>query len=113
LEVWKQWGKDGGFKSEPDFPVALEAFRQAVERGDPRPVEMQWMLEMSERVLKRIPAVTEKEYAELAAWYRRNASMLSDINIRYWLIDGGSRRTGATEIVEKLRVLRANHPELQ
>ena len=62
------------------------------------------------------PPVTEAEYDELRAWYLRNDTRgVNDTNIRDALINRysrGPRRLGVTDTVEKLRALRAEHPEL-
>jgi hypothetical protein len=93
--------------------VALQLFREALKRNDPLPKEHEWLLEMGERDIQGKPAVTEAEYEVLVAWFRRNEAVISDISIRYKLKPGGARRLGATEVVEKLRSLRAMYPELQ
>jgi hypothetical protein len=121
LETPGQWlaafdamAREGYFAAETDFPEALRLFRAAVRRGDPRPVEWEWVGEILSRVVAGKPPVTEAEYLELAAWYDRNS--VTDrrdgrANLRFALTTGGPRRRGATEVVEELRALRAAHPE--
>jgi hypothetical protein len=106
--------RKGHFSAEPDFPEALELFRSAVERGDPDPVEWEWVAEILSRVIHGKPPVTEAEYQELVAWYERNSSAdqrVDRANLRNDLAIGGPRRRGATKVVEDLRELRAAHPE--
>jgi hypothetical protein len=105
-------GRRGWYRGEPDFPVAMECLRDSLEKGDPQPLGMEWLLEMTDRVNRAKPAVTEAEYEALADWYIRHEQMLYDMNIRYRICQVGARRFGATELVEKLRSLRAMHPEL-
>ena len=70
------------------------------------------MIEIYERTEMGKPAVTEAEYMALAEWYKRNEPQVYDANIRYWIMQVGPRRFGATETVEKLRLLRSVKPEL-
>ena len=110
-----EWREQGFFDGEPDAPVAIRLHREAVERGDPEPVEWEWVAEMYDRIIKGKPAVTEGEYVRLAAWYDRNRCRgIQDPNITYMLYGymNGPRRLGATEAVEKLRASKAAHPEL-
>jgi hypothetical protein len=70
LKVFEDQGRHGFFDGEPDFAVALEAFRQAVaEKPDATrvPGEWWWLGEMVERVSHGRPGVTEGEFIELAA----------------------------------------------
>jgi hypothetical protein len=71
---------------------------------------------MYKRIREGKPPVTEAEYWDLAAWYRRHESDgIRDTGISYSLFNtysGGPRRLGATKVVMKLRRLRAAHPEL-
>jgi hypothetical protein len=105
----------GFFANEPDFPTAFGLYRTAVERGDPAPVEWEWLSEIDQRILDGKPPATEVEYRELAEWYMRNEAVVYRANIRFALqntYNGGPRRLGSTETVEALRMLRAGHPEL-
>jgi hypothetical protein len=115
LKLFESWGAQGFFDHEPDFPTALELYRQAVERGDPEPAEFNWLSEMLLRVSEGRPPVTQVEYRELAEWYERHERTVHDANIGFWLHRGngkGARLIDATETTEKLRALRAAHPEL-
>jgi hypothetical protein len=104
----------GFFANEPDFPIAMELYRDAVERGDPRTTEWEWLSEMLSRLIESKPPVSEMEYEELADWYRRNESVVYQVDLRSALLNGGGpRRIGATKTVEELRLLRAAHRDLQ
>jgi hypothetical protein len=116
----------GLFDGEPDFPVALEAYRRAVLGADPNgpanhlPSEWLWLAEMYGRVRAGKPPVTEAEFRELDEWFRMNEGRLPvnesiDIgggrrvgrtNLRYQL-SKGPRSSGVTELVEDLRRLRS------
>jgi hypothetical protein len=115
LEIFKRLGDAGQFCNEPDFQTALELYRDAIERGDFRPVEWEWLAEIYSRVREGKIAVTEAEYHELGQWYWRNESVVYRVDLRFALqrTGGGPRRSGATETVEDLRLLRAAHPELK
>jgi len=108
--------EEGFFAGEPDAPLAIRLHREAVERGD-ETTEWEWVAEMYERVSRGKPPVTETEYDELKTWYlRHDMRGVSNVNIRDALINcysRGRRRMGVTDTVEKLRALRAEHPELQ
>jgi hypothetical protein len=114
LDAVEALARAGSFAAEPDASLAIDLFRTAVERGDPDPVEWEWVSEILGRVIHGEPPVTEAEYQELAAWYERNSSAdqrVDRANLRYALATRGPRRMGATEVVEELRTLRAAHPE--
>jgi hypothetical protein len=72
--VFTRLAKEGFFDNEPDAPLALRLYRLAVERDDPRTIEWEWVSEMSERIRRGELPVTEAEYWEPAAWYRRHES---------------------------------------
>ena len=112
IEIWEALEQQGWFKAEPDFPLALKLFREAVERNDPWPKETEWLIEIYERIAMGKPAVTEIEYSTLAEWYKRHEPQLYDVNMRSRLMQGVPRRLGATETVEKLRLLQVASPEL-
>jgi hypothetical protein len=106
----------GFFANEPDFPVALELYREAVERGDPLLKECEWLAEMYARVREGKPPASEAEYRELADWYRRHEPVVYRVDLRFALhntYSGGPRRLGATRTIEELRMLRAAHPGLE
>jgi len=114
LDAFEAMAGAGYFTGEPDFPAALELFRAAVERGDPEPLEWEWVAEILGRATNGKPPVTEAEYLELAAWYERNSSAdqrVDRANLRHALATGDPRRLGATKVVEELRELRAAHME--
>jgi hypothetical protein len=112
LALWQEMGNQGRFKGEPDFPMALSLFQDALGKQVPRPPEMEWLIELTERVIQGKPAATEAEYMALAEWYRRNEANLYDVNIRCRLSQDAARRIGATELSSRLKSLRAAHPEL-
>jgi hypothetical protein len=109
--------REGFFASEPDAPLAIRLHREAVERGDPMTVEWEWVAEMYTRISKGKPPVTEAEYEELKAWYFKHEATESvyDANIRHAFINTGTRsprRVSVTALIERLRTLRAEHPDL-
>src|SRR5215467_5511526 len=84
LAEFTRLAERGFFDNEPDAPVALQLYRLAVERNDPQTIEWEWVAEMYGRVSQRKPPVTEVEFWELAAWYRRHESEgIHDANINY------------------------------
>jgi hypothetical protein len=125
LRHFEHMGRLGMFDGEPDFPVALEAYRRAVQTADrDGPVggylfEWDWLAEMYGRVRAGNPPVTEAEFRELAEWYRTNEGRLPSgggfdiggggrvdrINLRCQL-SRGPRSSGVTGLVEDLRRLR-------
>lgn len=155
LQRFEQWGKQGDFAGEPDFPVALATYRQALElaiaQTDPpfdppadfmpslaEPLRLlnwrdpfrfpdvneafNWLGEMLDRVVEGKPAVTERAFHELEAWFDENDAGLHRLqshglfdlgngrktttaDLRYGLSQG-PRASGATEVVKDLRQLR-------
>jgi hypothetical protein len=123
--VFEHMDAQGIFDGEPDFPVALEAYRRAVQAaGEDGPggeylSGWQWIAEMYGRVRACKPPVTEAEFGELAEWFDANEGRLPRDE---WLDIGGGRRvdrvnlrhqfskgprsSGVTELVEDLRRLR-------
>ena len=116
LAEFTRLAEQGFFDKEPDAPLALQLYRAAVERNDPQTIEWEWVAEMYGRVSQGKPPMTEVEFWELAAWYRRHESEgIHDANINYDLSNtysGGPHRMGSTKVVMRLRRLRAAHPEL-
>jgi hypothetical protein len=119
--VFEDQGRRGFFDGEPDFAVALDAYRQAVaEKPDATrvPGEWWWLCEMVERVSHGRPGVTEGEFIELAAWFATNEGRMEELvdvgagrrvgrtNLRCG-VKKGPRALGATRVVEDLRGLRA------
>jgi hypothetical protein len=116
LNLFDELGARGFFKQEPDFPFALELFREAVDRGDQNPAEWLWLAEMHRRVLDSKPPVTEAEYEALKQWYFRHEKNVYNVFIRFKLActpSCGPRLIRATETVEELRKMRTAHPELK
>jgi hypothetical protein len=120
LAVFEGLGREGFFDGEPDFPVALEAYRTAVAASGPDAWDLEewdWLSEMWKRASTGRPPVTEAEFDELAGWFGRNESRVDDVidlgggrrvsrvNLRYQ-IGKGSRAFDVTELVEDLRRLR-------
>jgi hypothetical protein len=102
LAVFEAHGRGGEFDGEPDFPVALEAYRRAVESSGPGErflKEWEWLAEMADRVAEGKTPVTGTEFNDLAGWFRRNEAKLDG------LIDvGGGRRVDRTNLTYALAV---------
>ena len=134
MALFEQWAAAGVFDREPDFPAALQAYRDGIREqgGEGRKVkEWFWLAEMARRVLHGKSPVTEAEYVELSEWFHRHKSEIPIEERRYvvesWLcgtrsvthfsldstFDRGPRRMGATAVVEKMQELKAAHPELE
>src|SRR5262245_40275774 len=96
LAVFERLGREGWFDGEPDFPVALEAFRRVVAASGPDAWDLRewdWLAEMYIRVSKGKPPVTEDEFDELVGWFRQNESRVDDV------IDlGGGRRVSRVNL---------------
>jgi hypothetical protein len=120
LAAFEELGRQGYFDGEPDFPVALEAFRKAVAESGPDAWDLRewdWLAEMYMRNTKGKPPVTGSGFNELAGWFRQNESRIGEVidlgdgrrvsrvNLRYQ-IEKGPRARGVTELVEDLRRLR-------
>jgi hypothetical protein len=98
-------------RGETDFPEALSIYREAVARGNTHKAWF-WISEIYSRILAKKPPATEAEYHRLVEWYRRYQVELHNDRVKVNLYFYGSRETFATETIEKLRALRAAHPEL-
>jgi hypothetical protein len=113
----------GFFDREPDFPVALEIYRAAVEAAGPGArylKEWEWIAEMALRIYGGKPAVTEVEYREQEQWFRDNEHRIPDdqpvdlgggrrVSRSYvrCKLESGPRGREVTQVVEDLRALRA------
>jgi hypothetical protein len=144
----KESERAGYFRNEPDFPKALALYLDALGRAraagqpvesdvpaDQRPryerfpdelAEYYWISEISWRVFRGIPPVTEAEFAELGAWFAANEERLEGLAdsssllnvgrgrktccwyIRFALRQG-PRAEGAGESAEDIRQLRARY----
>jgi hypothetical protein len=129
LARFEECGRLGLLDGEPDFPRAIEAYRAAVEAAEaegrtPRDLPQWWWLsEMVGRALDGRPAVTESEFFEWNEWFEVNQARLCQDGGAVDLGDGesvslihlrdalghGPRASGATEVVERLRRLRARY----
>jgi hypothetical protein len=129
LARFEECGRLGLFDDEPDFETALEVYRAAVEaaeaegREDRNLPEWWWLSEMLGRVLDGRPPVTEAEFVDLSEWFEVNEARLCQDGSVFDLGDGesvsladvrsglwkGPRGSGATEVVERLRRLRARY----
>jgi hypothetical protein len=127
LEQFEAWGREGAFPAEPDYPMALAAYRNALQNAradagsgeeraallarcqgrfrhvEPRPREVeaswQWLAEMSQRSLHGIPPVTEAEFRDLAAWFTENGDRLERLALpARWFDLGGGRLTSAAKL---------------
>jgi hypothetical protein len=122
LTAFERLGRQGFFDEEPDFSVALAAYREAVAAAGPGGKglrEWEWLAEMYQRVRQGRPPVTEAEFRGLEGWFRQNEHRLpfnrcvdlgggrrvSVTNLRCDL-QRGPRASGATQVVEDLRALR-------
>jgi hypothetical protein len=116
---YEKLGAEGFFVSEPDYPVAIQLFRNQLAAGDPRPhatYVCMWLHEMYERVRDGIPAVTEIEYNELDRWFSRNRSAIldgRDFDPLKGCIGKGPRHMFATKYIQRLRRLKAARPDLK
>jgi hypothetical protein len=123
LVAFERLGRQGFFDGEPDFPAALGAYREAVAAAGPGGKglrEWEWLAAMYQRVRQGRPPVTEAEFRGLEGWFRQNEHRIpfnrcvdlgggrrvSVTNLRYDL-QRGPRGSGATQVVEDLRGLRA------
>jgi hypothetical protein len=128
LAVLEDLGRRGFFRHEPDFPVALAAYRAAVEAaGPPDPLdphrhvpEWDWVMEIGTRVESGRPPQTEAEFYGLKAWYLQNEHRIPlDQGVRlgrselatswslHCRLDRGPRAYGASDLVACLRRLKA------
>jgi hypothetical protein len=102
LSIFEGLGRAGFFDAEPDFPRALEVYRRAVEAAGPGArflKEWEWIDEMWQRAEDGTPPVSEREFAELSLWFRRNEGRLADLVDGAGLIDlGGGRRVDRTNL---------------
>jgi hypothetical protein len=127
LARFEECGRLGLLDGEPDFPTAIEAYRAAIAAAEAEGRETRdlpqwnWLCEMASRALDGRPPVTEAEFVDLGEWFEANQARLAQdggsvdqgdgesvslANLRY-AIGHGPRALGATEIVERLRPLRA------
>jgi hypothetical protein len=123
LAYIEELARQGFFDGEPDFPVALEIYRAAVEAAEPGERnlrEWEWIAEMAHRIHNGKPALTETEYRRWEQWFRENEDRIPinecveigggrRVSRSYlrWKLESGPRRSGATEAVDYLRALRA------
>jgi hypothetical protein len=119
LSHYEKLGADGFFVSEPDYPVAIQLYRNQVAAGDLRPqatYACMWLHEMYERVRDGIPAITESEYNMLDSWYKRNSLAIRggrDADPLGGCCAGkGPRHMFATKYIQRLRLLRRRRPDL-
>jgi hypothetical protein len=112
----------GFFDREPDFPVALEIYRAAVEAAEPGErhlPEWGWLAAMAHRIFQGRPPLSEVEYRELEQWFRDNEDRIPDnesvdpgggrrVSRSYlrWKLASGPRSQEATQVAEDLRALR-------
>lgn len=161
LELFAACGQEGHCDQEPDFPMALAFYRDALLRAktqtdppfDPPPDFLpnqmetpherlrtwrnpvrfpevhegwDWLAEILGRVLDGVPPVSTAEFDELMQWFSANESRLYQLsapsyllnvdagravvlaNLRYRLRQG-VRASGAGELAEDLRRLRARY----
>jgi hypothetical protein len=91
LAWFEAWGRDGYFDNEPDFPLALGTYRQAladakgsVDQGLNRDLlglpavfrAWKWLAGMLRRRQRGEAPVTMREFDELAVWFERNAERM-------------------------------------
>jgi hypothetical protein len=123
LAYIEELARQGFFRRESDFPVALAAYRAAVAAAGPGTRnlrEWEWICTMADRIYQGLPAVTEAEYRQLERWFRDNEDRIPvnesvdlgggrRVSRSYlrWKLEAGPRREEATQVVEDLRRLRA------
>lgn len=120
LYCYEYFGRDGLFDGEPDFPIALDAFRRDVESGATdvgASTAWRWLGEMFDRVNQGKPPIRECEFHELAGWLRENESTMEgtlDLDGRRVFLSylqrdvaKGPRAEGVTQLVEDLREIRS------
>lgn len=67
------WEKEADlYASEPNFPLAMEAFRAAVQSGADASDAMDWLIAIAERVENEIPPLTLADWPALASWWKDN-----------------------------------------
>jgi hypothetical protein len=135
LAGYEAWGKEGYFDAEPDFPVAMAAYRQALAEAKAcpdRPLNgdllvfpaafraWKWLTGMLRRRLRGEAPVTIREFDELALWFERNAERMpfnqsvdlgdgrkvDRTNLRYSIQHHGVMDVHSGELVKSLRRLR-------
>jgi len=99
LREFEELGRQGYFREEPDFPVALENYRQALATSPKScpasassPEANQaffWMYELLDRVRRAIPPVTAAEFGELQAWFTAHDARLSQLSMPSQMLDLG------------------------
>src|SRR5262245_57437664 len=75
LAYIEELARQGIFDGEPDFPVALEIYRAAVEAAGPGERnlrEWSWIAAMALRIYQGRPPLTEVEYRQWERWFRDN-----------------------------------------
>jgi hypothetical protein len=129
LDVFEELGRAGYLDQEPDFPIALATYRDALRQekeqrdpslGLPAAVAPQsfaappgsfgsllreghiWLVEMLWRRQNNIPAVTEAEFGDLASWFNSSADRLLALSRPSYLLDIGS---GRKESIPNLRCM--------
>lgn len=95
LARFEEYGRTGLFDQEPDFPIALAAYRHSLTRAKvPTDLEpskdrswktnyeveihaaLMWLAEFYIRSRNETPPVTTTEFGELAEWFERNFDRL-------------------------------------
>src|SRR5262249_1850303 len=97
LARYEAWGKQRCFDLEPDFPIALAAYRQALTEAKACPDQpangdllgfkakyrfpalhraWDWLAGMMLRRVRNQSPVTMKEFDDLAAWFERNSDRM-------------------------------------
>jgi hypothetical protein len=121
LARFEAWDREGRFAAEPDFPMALACYRDALaqeRRMEPSGLQLHhkllgttpqrspaleaawvWLAEMSLRSLHGIPPVTEVEFRELETWFELHADRMERLALPLPYFDlGNGRLTSATNI---------------
>jgi hypothetical protein len=127
LKKFEAWGRKEPFAAEPDYPVALAAYRDALDeaqadlgpgeelpalpaqcpgrcgRVEPPPPELEaawkWLAELLLRPGHGIAPVTEAAFRELAAWFCENADRLKRLEPPARGFDlGGAWRTSTAHL---------------
>jgi hypothetical protein len=119
LEVFVQHARDGTLEREPDFPVALAAYRDALARAQTDPAfypggaahrpdlrsqahfpeldgALLWLVEMLRRHLDKVPPVSEAQFADLHAWFDASSQRLYQLALPSQLLQLEDGRTTST-----------------
>jgi hypothetical protein len=131
LKKFEALGREEPFAAEPDYPVALAAYREALNKAqadlgpgeempalpahcqgrygrvEPPPPEVEaawkWLAELLLRPGYGISPVTEAELRELAAWFGENADRLERLELPARGFDlGGGWQTSAANLRREL-----------